>query len=337
MAKTISKNQSFLNDMNAHYGRIHNELKQRYAAGQRQDAKYALELERLFNYLVYNHKTELGLNKILTKEIADRILKRNPKIGALLRRTSSNASVQGARGEEGFARLIIGVVEEVSKNPSSIPLPKNLVSGQQLVTVLKEIPTNVGKTLVTQVDKKMKQKGQQEVNNSQAYAEFQQKTDVSSLRSIGNFSMRPGYEWLLELASTIKNYTGTTISVGNTSRMKIMRATITNSKSLNLSEKTALLNQLNSITRLNIYNNKNFMKSSSFQHFQHIQAIYELIGFGQGRYEDNVFKGAELPRFLMVNIQNNQRIVIRSTRQLVSDILKDSGVSITASGTRFKF
>lgn len=333
-------NIDFQNSISAYYGKLHNELKNRYSSGQRKDQKQAMELERFFNYLVYqNNASELALNSLLTQELAEYILQKNPNIGFLLRKTSKQSNIQGIRGEKGFAALISKTIQAVSEEPTTLPRFSTLVTGDQLVTVLKDLPENIGKNITKQVSASLNEVGQMEENSSQLYGKFQQKTDIQSMRVLGEYSLKPGYEWLLDLSATVKNYTGNTISVGNTSHMKIMRATIVNSKTLSKQQKTLLLSQLNQMDKLNIYNRgQQFRNTDNFKHFQHIQAIYDLIGFGQGKLnENNIFQGAELPRYLMVNIQSAQRIVIRSTRQLVSDILKNQNVSITASGTRFTF
>lgn len=328
--------KDFYSSLNAYYGKIHRELVNKYSSKARQDEKKAEELESFFNYLTYRtQESKLAFNSLLKKEVADAIIARNPSIGFLLRaRASGNSNLQGARGEYGFAQLIQETVKQFATQGQDIPSVPKMITGKDTVTVLK-IPEAIANELTPIIANKTQQSGQLDEMQSIGYSVFQQKTDI---RSIGlNYRLSPKAQWLLELSATVKNYQSNTVSMGKTSNLKIIRAVINASSSLNSKEKGMLLYQLSNLSRLNIYT-KNKKHSDYFmEHWKHLQGIYEIIGIGQGNFnENNIWVGAETPNYLMVNL-NSERIIIRSTRQLVEEILNNGKISITSSGTRLTF
>lgn len=319
---------------------IHNELSKRYE-NWIDDHNNALQLQRFFQYLVYrDNGKELGeCGQTLNIMLADKIIESNPRIKGLFNGNFRNNYLRGKAGELGFANLIRTAVQEVSKQ-NNLPALKDMVAGTDYVTVLKNVPENIKKEVMMNFGQKLNKIGQ-EVQQKNIYSIFQQKTDISSLNSItASISLNPSYSWLLDLSATVKNYSNNTVTLGHTSNIKILRAVIINSKELNSIKKALVLKNLSKLTSLKVYTgkkngngNSNSVKINQ-QHFKHIQGIYELTGIGQGKIENGQFKQAEFPLFLMVNISSSQRIVIKSTKELISNLLegKSKGFSIGSSG-----
>lgn len=298
---------------------IHQALQNQFIVNE--DKENAKKLEDFFNYIVYGKSTNI-FDKILSKQLADTIKRNNPELIKAFTASGANAYETGVIGEQAFANLIKRTVEEVAGLKQG-SISQNLVSGNELSTVVEgyseEIMQKLGSRLSSEANS----------INYRYYAPKQQKTDIKAISM--KVGLQPEAQWLLDLSATVKNYHGRAVSLGSASNKKILQSTLYASN-INTDKKMAYQKILFSKSKVPVRG------AEDKSHLIHIRQIYELTGFGQiGVSQDGNLLGlAQKPNYLMIN-QIGQRIVIRSTNQLVQEVLNDGKSTRLGKGKTIKY
>lgn len=285
------------------------------------DARNAQKLEEFFNYIIYRRPTNV-FDQILTKEIADTIRRQNSFLVEAFQTSGSTYWQTGLKGELAFANLIKRTVEAVAGQPRG-SISDTIVSGQQLTTVVNNFSNDMIEKINLGIQKEI------QAADYTYYQPKQQKTDIRGLSV--NFTLSPEAQWLLELSATVKNYHSKAITLGSASNKKILQSTLYASD-IDTNKKLLYMKQLFEKRSIRIKN------SLERQHLNHIRQIYELTGFGQIEVsaDGNLLGLAKQPKYLMIN-QIGQRIVIRSTSQLVQEILSNGGSTRIGAGKTIKY
>ena len=271
-----------------------------------QSKEQAKQLEDFFNYIVYG-ANNVDLNGILTKELADAVIKNNPELIERFKQVGASSSETGQIGEQAFANLIARTIE-AKVDGSKIKID-TILGGQELTKVIE----GVNEEAIEEVDLDLTQ----ELSKLYRYYQpKQQKTDIKGVEI--NLDLSPEAQWLLELSATVKNYQSNRVTLGSASNKKALQAILASANDIPLEHKIQYQKMLGQVRGVRV-------AKTDQEHLRHIRQIYELTGLGQINTDTNEL--AKIPQYLMIN-QIKQRIVVRSTTDLVRSILDNKRAEV---------
>ena len=266
----------------------------------------ARQLEEFFNYIVYN-SNPTNLNGILTMELADVIKKNNPEIAEQFKKIGATSSETGQMGEKAFADLIARTIE-TKLNGEKIQID-SLLGGQELTKIVEGVEEEAIKDVNMDLTSSL-------AELYRYYSPKQQKTDIKGVSV--NIELSSEAQWLLDLSATVKNYQSNRVTLGSASNKKALQSILFSTNDIPMTQKIQYQKMLGDTRGVRV-------AKADQEHLRHIRQIYELTGLGQISVDTNQL--AKTPQYLMIN-QIGQRIVVRSTTDLVRSILDNKGKEV---------
>ena len=266
----------------------------------------ARQLEEFFNYIVYN-SNPTNLNGILTMELADVIKKNNPEIAEQFKKIGTTSSETGQMGEKAFADLIARTIE-TKLNGEKIQID-SLLGGQELTKIIEGVKEEAIEDVNADLTASL-------MELYRYYSPKQQKTDIKGVSV--NIELSPEAQWLLDLSATVKNYQSNRVTLGSASNKKALQSILFSANDIPMAQKIQYQKMLGNTRGVRA-------AKADQEHLRHIRQIYELTGLGQISVDTNQL--AKTPQYLMIN-QIGQRIVVRSTTDLIRSILDNKGKEV---------
>ena len=323
---------------------LHTDLKEKFAINE--DVLIAESLQNFLNFVIYdsefliNSSNNLMLNDLLTKELAME-LRKDPVIMRLGENEQLNANEAGSIGEEGFAaaleRIIMSEIEKLEDaarqavinklkeiNYGSNGTKSIFIVGESMSTT--KISNNLSQDIIDIIKNKMNMTTTKE-GIIRTYAR-QGKNDIDTSSFSMLAELLPKAQSLIGLTASVKNYKGFLIKLEKLNAFKAYFAIM---DYLVSDDQSKLDEQAVEEIFKQYYNNPSMLKSNPriTAHFNHFSYIYALTGIGQYTLDKDTEKMIlnQYSRFLFYNNRQAKKIIIKSTRDIVNQLLEDPSVA----------
>lgn len=306
---------------------IHKELLTEFEQGMEEDIQIAQELEQFLNYAIYNTgawaETDVQtLSGLLTQELLENITN-DQSLKNLFTTKGKNSRLRGKRGERAFAEVIMRILrQEIPQlEKSAASLASQLLSSNQHIIVGKQSTTIQLTDSVIQAIQKYEQASikpiQDQLYYRTRYTSGKNDIDTSILEIVKGWS--PQAQKLIGLTASVKNYNDFRVHLENLNAQKAYLAIVTQLKNITENEAQALY--------IKYYLSKEIPADLTVTgHLQHLSMIYALTGFGQYAF-DTISAQLILQkysRFLMYNNASASKIIIKSTKDIVAQLIGNS-------------
>ena len=317
---------------------VHNKLVAQFQ-DNKQDIKTAEALEKFLNYVIYpeknstfpQNKQDSDIAAVLTEELAIKLRKDN-KLKKLF--TGENASdnisnlSKGDMGEEAFARALYKIIKNASQKrmPTMKKSLENVIIGNAQATVLidgfrEEAEKEINKQL--QAGKKIS------LSNYTQFGLRKGKVDIDMQELKITADLNSFAKELLNITASVKNYSNFSIHLEDLNRKKAIQAIMSeNGEFFNNEDINNLLTALSEDVEMQ-------------KHINHISYLYALTGYGQTYIFKNVKNTKaklekQYAKFLMYNNAKAQIIKVKSTNEIIKNMLEESSAYGTAFSSRLK-
>lgn len=317
---------------------IHNKLITQFQ-DNKQDVKTAEALEKFLNYVVYPEKNSIfpqneqdsDIAAVLTKELAIKLRKDN-KLKKLFTGEDTNDNIsnlsKGDMGEEAFARALYKIIKNTSQKrmPTMKKSLENVIIGNAQATVLvdgliEETEKEINKQL--QAGKKVS------LSNYTQFGLRKGKIDIDMQELKITANLNDFAKELLNITASVKNYSNFSIHLEDLNRKKAMQAIMSeNGEFFNNEDVDKLLIALSEDAEMQ-------------KHIDHISYLYALTGYGQTYIFKNIKNTKarlekQYAKFLMYNNAKAKIIKIKSTNEIIKNMLEGSSAYGTAFSSRLK-
>ena len=259
--------------------------------------------------------------------------------------TTQNVSANkaGDLGEEGFAKLILKILEnnlsELEESAAAMIQKElnNLGTKQSNIVVgAQQASVELSETMVKLVEKNQLKTIKDTKQTNKGLADMTRlyfrsgKSDIDTSFLQGVAEWTPQAQKLIGLTASVKNYKDFLIKLEKLNVQKAYLAVVPSLK--NISEDTA-----EKLYEAYYVSKKNALNEIVTAHLDHISSIYALTGYGQFVFQpDSKEIVKKYSRFLMYNNPKARIIKVKSTHQIVSDLMEDPSktnkFSISKSG-----